>query len=1016
MSYREDIADLARRALQKANIGSMRFWKRRRHSAVLLALTIAASGCTTPERTVPRQNRESTPEYRFHVVHDKQQRQYDDVFLAATFSGGGKRAAALAYGALRALRDTSVQRTDVPLAEADPDISLIKEFDFVSAVSGGSVTASYWALHGPDNLDQFDPQFLRRDMEGSLLAQLFNPANWLRLPTSSYSRLDILRDYFSKHLVKQATYGDLLTFAQEHDDRPYLVLNATDMSTGSLFPFIQLQFDLLCADLSAFPIADALAASAAYPVIFNANSLRNQRFPENGEAGTLSPGCIRDALEQELKADLDEKSDAVNSLNAGLAVKENERDEKRLELQAAIRAKGQKEKALAAANAIVATKTIALRQAKEEVSIYAGRLVGAEETAIASKTDLLSAEQQERRESSARAREKGELDKLRIRKSADLAVLSADRAELSGLLDDIESMLAAVGDLGKGAWSWLKRIFGGAQRSGASVNAREEGSAELQDVRKELSLLLWSHESTSDLVEGGIGRATADAQDRSIDEFLVPTTFNEIDVAGSVGAAQQGLMKIGDLMDRVRSYLEDDVRRGGTSGGDARELDDLREDAETLHRVIGQLEARLERVYRDHPKNADGGNEILIGRWAADIRDTLSDIEEGINNEFPELWGRVARWRVSGAEDELNRRRSEVEEQLRTANEKYNEAVRIYEAAEEEAAINLALLEERVKAAETEVRRFEDKLARAEQRRDDLIGTVEEQTTKLNMLSEEIKKAKKEVAQKELELDRAVEAVDAQEKTLAAAAAEVEKLQQDLRRLETLRKEHAAAVEYYRFQMAHYGREETQYVHLMDGGATDNLGFTPLLELLDWLFPEPTAGGELGERYVESKITKVGIVAVDARSARSRQFEGEAVAPDVFDTMMATIDAAIDSKSFLLARELERVTGELDASDTIEEKFIVKVGFDEISKFKGHGKAEDLDKCGRQFEQIATRWDLPESYLDALIDIGEALVRGSSEYRRLVGSLGGTRLGRGETVGEVCARYSDILPDIPRPS
>ena len=40
-------------------------------------------------------------EYTYDVIQDHVERQLNDTFIAATFSGGGMRAAALAYGALR---------------------------------------------------------------------------------------------------------------------------------------------------------------------------------------------------------------------------------------------------------------------------------------------------------------------------------------------------------------------------------------------------------------------------------------------------------------------------------------------------------------------------------------------------------------------------------------------------------------------------------------------------------------------------------------------------------------------------------------------------------------------------------------------------------------------------------------------------------------------------------------------------------------------------------------------------
>src|SRR5262249_29243400 len=58
--------------------------------------------------------------------------------------------------------------------------------------------------------------------------------------------------------------------------RPYVVLNAADMSTGAVFSFTQDQFDLICSDLAQLKLADAAAASAAFPVALTALTLKNR--------------------------------------------------------------------------------------------------------------------------------------------------------------------------------------------------------------------------------------------------------------------------------------------------------------------------------------------------------------------------------------------------------------------------------------------------------------------------------------------------------------------------------------------------------------------------------------------------------------------------------------------------------------------------------------------------------------------------------------------------------------------
>ena len=62
-------------------------------------------------------------------------------------------------------------------------------------------------------------------------------------------------------------------------------MNATDMARGEIFSFEPRHFDDLCSDLSRFPVAGAVAASAAFPIALTPLSLKNWR----------SDACLVDA-------------------------------------------------------------------------------------------------------------------------------------------------------------------------------------------------------------------------------------------------------------------------------------------------------------------------------------------------------------------------------------------------------------------------------------------------------------------------------------------------------------------------------------------------------------------------------------------------------------------------------------------------------------------------------------------------------------------------------------------------
>lgn len=74
--------------------------------------------------------------YRFmpEKRSQKDDKYADETLVVVTMSGGGMKAAALAYGTLLALKA-------MPARNGDPNRSFLSDVDLISSVSGGSVTA-----------------------------------------------------------------------------------------------------------------------------------------------------------------------------------------------------------------------------------------------------------------------------------------------------------------------------------------------------------------------------------------------------------------------------------------------------------------------------------------------------------------------------------------------------------------------------------------------------------------------------------------------------------------------------------------------------------------------------------------------------------------------------------------------------------------------------------------------------------------------------------------------------------
>ena len=220
--------------------------------------TALLTACSYPTRNQELANLDPRQGYRWNALAGG---ELEDTLLIVTASGGGTRATALAMSALQGLDRLTLSSGR----------SLAEEVDVISSVSGGSVTAGYFALTGTAGFDKLEHDFIRRDGISALLWRALNPFGLIELSTPSKERIDLLIDYLDETLFDEAVF-DALRVAGK---RPFLVLNAADMVEGTPFAFTQNNFDLICSDLSKLKLSDAVAASAAVPVAFSPVTLVN---------------------------------------------------------------------------------------------------------------------------------------------------------------------------------------------------------------------------------------------------------------------------------------------------------------------------------------------------------------------------------------------------------------------------------------------------------------------------------------------------------------------------------------------------------------------------------------------------------------------------------------------------------------------------------------------------------------------------------------------------------------------
>lgn len=242
--------------------------------------------------------------------------RHADLLVVASFSGGGSRAAAFAHAVLAELGAD-------PFVWQGRTTHLAHEIDVVTGVSGGSVAAAHLALHGPaESIRRLPREFLNIDFQTELIASILSPANLYRATSPWFGRGHVLAEALDKSLFQGATFGSL----NHLPGRPYLIVGATDLSTGADFDFTSEQLARLCSSIDQVPLSFAVAASSAVPLLFSPLTLQSHRSvcAERGQQPATLDAAQGDSarvrmLKQESNAVGNEKRRHVHLVDGGIA-------------------------------------------------------------------------------------------------------------------------------------------------------------------------------------------------------------------------------------------------------------------------------------------------------------------------------------------------------------------------------------------------------------------------------------------------------------------------------------------------------------------------------------------------------------------------------------------------------------------------------------------------------------------------------------------------------------------------
>jgi predicted acylesterase/phospholipase RssA len=162
----------------------------------------------------------------------------DGEFLVlVSVTGGGSRAA---------LWHAAVMKELYRQVKLPDGRSITDEIDYISSVSGGSLSSAYWCLNKPeadttqtDPYDAFFDEYLA-DMRVNIEAKMAgSPLTWYRYLLSSEDRAIVLRETFDALYFGHKTFAELAD-RQRRAVAPVLIANGTDMETGAKFLFTTL--------------------------------------------------------------------------------------------------------------------------------------------------------------------------------------------------------------------------------------------------------------------------------------------------------------------------------------------------------------------------------------------------------------------------------------------------------------------------------------------------------------------------------------------------------------------------------------------------------------------------------------------------------------------------------------------------------------------------------------------------------------------------------------------------------
>ena len=170
---------------------------------------------------------------------------------------------------------------------------------------------------------------------------------------------------------------------------------------------------------------------------------------------------------------------------------------------------------------------------------------------------------------------------------------------------------------------------------------------------------------------------------------------------------------------------------------------------------------------------------------------------------------------------------------------------------------------------------------------------------------------------------------------------------------------------------------EQPYLHLVDGGLTDNLGLASLLDMSNLLSVR-----KLYAELKKSALRHVVVVSVNAQNERTSHIDKSADVPGVREVVDTVINVPIDKATESTVQYSQKFANQWNAYAKHQRESKIKVYFVNVS-------LKDLPEgqLKKDVLNIGTSFYLPESDVDKLREAAKILLMQSKEYHAALKAL-----------------------------